>query len=197
MSFSGKKIAITGHSKGIGAALFKRLSQGHEVTGFSRSNGHDLSQKESYDRAWEEMRSADIVINNAYSPQNRYLQTDILNDFTELHLLDSSRLIVNLLSMSPYVSRPQPSFNRYAASKILLGETINRLKTSGHKCGIVGVAPGWVETELYHKFKENNPGQVIDVPLSSDEVAEKIIDIMRLFYESKINVYTLELKKMR
>ena len=34
------KVAITGHSKGIGAAISLELtSRGHEVFGFSRANG--------------------------------------------------------------------------------------------------------------------------------------------------------------
>ena len=37
------KIAITGHTKGIGKALYDNLSQQHEVEGYSRSNGFDIS----------------------------------------------------------------------------------------------------------------------------------------------------------
>jgi short-subunit dehydrogenase len=197
MSFHGKKIAITGHSKGIGAALFELLSKDHEVMGFSRTTGHDLADRGSYAKAWAEIRLADIVINNAYTTQNRYLQTELLNDFVDAHQQDESKLIVNLLSMGPHVSKPIPSFNRYASSKVLLSDTVNRLKSSGHRCGIICVAPGWVETQLYHRFKENNPGHVTDVPLSPTELGKKIVTIMKLFYEDKINVYMLELKKMR
>ena len=39
-------IGITGHTKGLGHAFFKLFkSQGHEVVGFSRSNGHDIVEK--------------------------------------------------------------------------------------------------------------------------------------------------------
>ena len=41
-------IALTGHSKGLGKALFEFLSQKHEITGFSRSNGYDI--KSPFDR---------------------------------------------------------------------------------------------------------------------------------------------------
>jgi short-subunit dehydrogenase len=197
MSFSGKKIVITGHSKGIGAALFEILSRDHEVMGFSRTNGHDLADRGSYAQAWQEMKQADIVINNAYTAQNRYLQTELLNDFVDAHQQDDTKLIVNILSMGPYVYKTIPAFNRYASSKVLLSDTVNRLKTSGHRCGIICVAPGWVETQLYHQFKENNTGQLTDVPLSPIELSEKIVTLMKLFYEDKINVYMLELKKMR
>ena len=37
------KIAITGHSRGLGRALAKCLSVNFEVIGFSRSNGYNIA----------------------------------------------------------------------------------------------------------------------------------------------------------
>jgi short-subunit dehydrogenase len=197
MNMKPKKIAITGHSKGIGHALTQTLKNDHTILGFSRSNGYDLSDKLNYLRAWEEMRNADVLINNAYTTKNRYLQTEILNDFMDLHLHDESKLIINLLSMAPHVFKSIPSFNQYAASKVLLADTVNRLKLSNHKCGIICVAPGWVETPMFHRFKDNYPAEISDGVLSAKDVAEKIVDLMKLFYETRINVYMLEFKLMR
>ena len=42
------KIAITGHSKGIGKACSDLLSAEHEVIGLSRSNGYNIDEVESY-----------------------------------------------------------------------------------------------------------------------------------------------------
>ena len=40
------KIAITGHTKGIGQAIYDLLGQEHDVIGYSRSNGYNINQPE-------------------------------------------------------------------------------------------------------------------------------------------------------
>lgn len=62
------KIAITGHSKGLGAFLFSYLNtDSNEVVGFSRSNGYDLLEPGVIDRVVEEVDDCDVFINNAKS----------------------------------------------------------------------------------------------------------------------------------
>ena len=57
------KIAITGHSKGIGKACFDVLSKDHEVIGFSRSNGFNINQPR---KIFIASINCDVFINNAY-----------------------------------------------------------------------------------------------------------------------------------
>lgn len=193
---SGKRIAITGHCSGIGKAVADILSVKNEVIGFSRTNDFDLSDKQKYNKFIEIVKTCDIVFNNAYSPENRFLQTEVINDFIDHAFMDSSKLIVTMGSMSKYVSKPIPTYTRYASSKILIDDTINRLKDSGHKCGLVVVSPGWVKTPMYDSFKEKNPSQVSANPLSSEEMAEQIVILINMFYENHINVYSYELRRM-
>ena len=72
-------IALTGHSKGLGKALFEFLSQKHEVTGFSRSNGYDIKSPFDRKKIIKESKDCDIFINLVH---NYYHQTDLL---LELH----------------------------------------------------------------------------------------------------------------
>ena len=64
-----KKIAITGHTRGIGLALAERLDQeNYEVRGYSKSNGFNILRpngviKDIVD--WD----ADVFVNNAYAPE--------------------------------------------------------------------------------------------------------------------------------
>lgn len=61
------KIAITGHTSGIGLALFNYYSnKGNEVIGFSRSNGYDLSDDSNISKIIKEVKDCDIFFNNAY-----------------------------------------------------------------------------------------------------------------------------------
>ena len=57
------KYAITGHTYGIGEALYNKLSP-HAI-GFSKSTGYDITQKSTRDRILYESADCDVFINNA------------------------------------------------------------------------------------------------------------------------------------
>ena len=57
------KVAITGHSKGIGKALADIFeTNGHTVLGFSRSNGFDISESANRISILNKSQDADIFI---------------------------------------------------------------------------------------------------------------------------------------
>jgi len=61
-----KKIAITGHTSGLGKSFFDLLSrQGHQVSGFSRSNGYDIRDYSVVSKIIKEIQDFDLFINNA------------------------------------------------------------------------------------------------------------------------------------
>ena len=67
------KIAITGHSAGIGQALTKIYeAQGHEIVGLSRRNGHNIR---SIPKVANMIESCDVFINNA---QVGFAQTELM-----------------------------------------------------------------------------------------------------------------------
>lgn len=194
---TGKKIGITGHCSGIGKAVYDSLAENNQVVGFSRNNDYDLTNKEKYKQAMSVLNDCDIVINNAYDSTYRFLQTDILNDWLDKNIFDPSKCIVTLGSMSKYVNKGQ-LFNRYASSKVLIDDTLNRAKLSGHKCGLILVSPNWVDTALFDMFKKTNPSEVTNLTaLSSQELAAQINVLLDLFYTQNINVYIYEIKKMK
>jgi hypothetical protein len=69
------KIAITGHTSGLGKFLFKKYSPLHDCIGFSRSNGFDLEK--DYDVIAKQIKSCDLFINNSFATgaQMKYLQS--------------------------------------------------------------------------------------------------------------------------
>ena len=89
------KIAITGHTQGIGAALTEYFAeQGHEVKGFSRSNGYDIGQETDRNRIADESQDCDVFINNA---THEFAQTYLLFKFHDMWAgLDKT--IINLSS---------------------------------------------------------------------------------------------------
>jgi nucleoside-diphosphate-sugar epimerase len=59
------KVVITGHTHGIGKALYDSFKSAEwEVVGLSRSNGYDTDA--DFDRVVEAATGADLFINNAY-----------------------------------------------------------------------------------------------------------------------------------
>jgi NAD(P)-dependent dehydrogenase (short-subunit alcohol dehydrogenase family) len=192
-----KKVIVTGHGTGIGKAIFDLLSNDNNVVGYCLSNGLDLTIPTVYDQFLAEMSSADIVINNAFSSNDKYLQTKVLNDFMDMHSQSSSKAILSLGSMSMYQTRSSTLFNRYASAKALLNDTLNRIISSPHKCGVMTVSPNWVRTPMYESYKQSNPTEVSLCPLEPEEIAKQVHRLLKLFFIEGINVYRCEIKRMQ
>lgn len=60
------KIAITGHTQGLGQAFFNYF-QSHTVIGFSRSNGYNIVYPNDRNKILNEIKDVDVFINNAYN----------------------------------------------------------------------------------------------------------------------------------
>jgi NAD(P)-dependent dehydrogenase (short-subunit alcohol dehydrogenase family) len=61
-----EKVAITGHSKGLGSILFERYSKkGLVVLGASRQNGYDLNNSQTLNAFCEQIKDYHLLINNA------------------------------------------------------------------------------------------------------------------------------------
>jgi NAD(P)-dependent dehydrogenase (short-subunit alcohol dehydrogenase family) len=61
------KVAITGHTRGIGKKISEYFSSlGHEIVGFSRSTGCDLSIEENKQSAIQKIIDCDVFVNNAF-----------------------------------------------------------------------------------------------------------------------------------
>ena len=131
------KIAITGHTKGIGKACADVFSE-HEVTGFSRTNGFNIKETELI---IESSNDCDVFINNACE-DNYQLQ---LFKKRYISWKDSSdKTIVNLVSKAKYLN----DSNAYYENKRLLEAGARRyLFNPSRKCRIINVSPGYVLTD--------------------------------------------------
>lgn len=193
---TNKKIAITGESSGIGKACYDFFNNDNIVHGFSiDGTGHDLTKKEDYDYAIEFIKTCDIFINNAYTKDYRMLQVDMLNDLFDVWQHDQSKSIVTVGSQAQYIQKTDRIYNRYSTSKLIIEDTVDKLKILHHKCGIITVSPFWVNTPMYHKFLHDNPNYVAKSLLEPFEVAKHIGYLLELFYFQNINVYCSEIRK--
>lgn len=156
------KIAITGHTSGIGQALFNSLSKNHKCHGFSLSEGFDITKENKL--LLNSIARCDVFINNAYAED---AQLNLLKDVFNLWQDDSTKTIVNISSASKY---PGHSFNLsgYPGYKAALSHQAGIMQLMNHRlCRIINVNPGYVDTPRV---------SMIDAPkLTTQECADIII----------------------
>jgi hypothetical protein len=109
---SEKKIIITGHTNGVGKAIydkFKKISC-REIVGMSRSNGYDIEK--DFDKIVEEATGAELFINNAY------------RDSQQLKLFHALKNKVDMMVVMGSVSRLYPELipTQYVHDKQALAE---------------------------------------------------------------------------
>lgn len=130
------KVAITGHTSGLGKALFERFAVSCHVEGFSRSNGYDI-------RRFNEIVSAaydcDIFINNAY---DRYSQIDLLYAVYD-KWKDQDKKIINIGSLASVGIRD--SIKHYSIHKKALHEAHEQVAFQRNSCKSYIFNIGYIE----------------------------------------------------
>lgn len=147
------KIAITGHTSGIGMALFNHFEQsGNFVIGFSRSNGYDISKVEDREKIIENTKDFDVFINNAYSNYD-----DSQLEMLKLAYESSFSCIINISS------RYTKDENPYCETKKKLDDFCES-KIYDNKY-IMNVKPGLIDTPRVQNQtgKKNSTKHLVDL----------------------------------
>lgn len=167
------KVAITGHTRGFGNSLYKTFkSHKHDLLGFSKSNGFDISDYSNRKKIISEIINFDIFINNAYHPQG---QIDIFNDV--LKCWDNKeKIIINVSSLIIYKNSPYFEGEQaiYRDSKIKLNNLVNSYNGS---IKILNIIPGLMDTDFYlipNSFDKSNS-------IDTDSLAELIYTVIKNF----------------
>jgi hypothetical protein len=122
------KVAITGHTAGIGKELYNYFSRKNaEVIGMSRSNGYDLET--SVDSIIENAKDCDIFIDNAY------------RDEKQLELLNGLYKHVHRIVVCGSVSRFYP--------ELILTDYVHDKQVLADRCRILSLAPDGVANILH------------------------------------------------
>lgn len=136
------KIAITGHSAGIGQALSNiYIQQGHEVVGLSRRNGYNIK---SIPKIADQIEPCDVFINNA---QAGFAQTELLFEIWARWKNTEKTIIVISTQMTSFPVTVIPDMELYKLQKDTLEEAIKQLRYKHSKCRLVLVKPGKVNTQ--------------------------------------------------
>lgn len=90
------KIGITGHTHGLGNSLVSVFeNNGHFVSGYSRSNGYDISIHSDRNSILDSIDNFDVFINNAYHPTG---QLELLTDVVKRWEGRPNKYIINMSS---------------------------------------------------------------------------------------------------
>lgn len=161
------KYAITGHTDGIGKAVFEKVNG----VGFSRSNGYDITIKDDRHRIISEIDDCDIFINNA---QNAFGQVDMLVDLFRMWK-DKEKTIINVGSViaeDKTVLRRFEHLIDYRIQKKALKVLHNDIVNLNTKLTLKYVYFGYVGTEkILKKYPNMSPKMYITV----DEAVNKIL----------------------
>ena len=174
------KIAITGHTSGIGKALFDYFVS-YAPMGFSRSNGHNINHVEDRKKIVNQCAECDIFINNAYSDgvnSQLYLLQEMHNAWK-----GKDKLIINISSrvtdfVLPSGSREQLyQTHKTDQDKFCLGKVRNPQ--------IFNLKPGLVDTPRVISYTDDK--------LAVDDVVQVVSFVLDHRHSYKITTLTLGL----
>lgn len=154
------KIAITGHTAGIGQAFSKILkSRGHEIVGISRRTGENIRRTEHVANMIE---SCDMFINNA---QITYAQTELLYAVWNRWQGIKSKYIWNIstqMTEQPINGTPDGQddliMSAYRNQKLALEDASRQLRFKNEWPCISIIRPGGVATQ--EKFNNSDKTNV-------------------------------------
>jgi len=187
------KIAITGHTSGIGLALFNYYTnKGDEVFGFSRSNGYDISLEENISKIIKEVKDCDIFFNNAYY---ELAQVKLLYGLHMLWQQNAKKCMVVTGSRSADFIDYRPS--GYTLMKSALDTAIKQCQYSS-KYHLLNFKPGYTNTPMVtdlsndHKSMFGPKSKTIpDSMMNPNDLAE-LLDLIITNNKFKVKVLAID-----
>lgn len=162
------KVLITGHTRGIGAAVYRLLSEaGHYCEGVSTSTGHDIIR--DCDMIVDKVKEFDWIILNAYAQRS---QEDMLKKIV-LRYQDESKRVVVITSTSGTIEGEDnnitdPFYKEYIVMKRDLIRYIANIQQDliFKKLNVFDVCPDIVDTDmtkgLWTPFPRLEPADVAE-----------------------------------
>ena len=191
MNLEKNKIAVIGHTKGIGKAicdLYKKKK--YQVVGMSKSNGFDIIHDQ--EKILENIEDCSLVVLNAHADRG---QLKLLKNIYGRHAFDRMKVVV-ITSTSGLEEEPDYSqfkiwdkfqYIQYCEIKKELIGYISELQDEliSKPLSVYDVCPDVVDTDMTKGLWEHLP------KLTSQEVAEAV----RYCFESTFNINKIVLQK--
>jgi hypothetical protein len=138
------KIAITGHTKGIGKCIFDNIIS----DGFSRTNGFDITKPDTF---IDSIKNFDVFINNTFHPT---YQKEVFEKLFNIWKYEE-KTIINILNLSTLLSDDLNTQHEYFKSKKIFKESIQKilLKNKNKKVRVINLFIGTMENHINYLGK--------------------------------------------
>ena len=137
------KIAITGHTAGIGQALAEEYQfMGHEIVGLSQRDGNNIRNTP---KICDQIEPCDVFVNNA---QAGYAQTELLFEMAQRWSGTGKQIIVisTMMTQEPVSLLTGLDMDHYRLQKVTLEEAVRQIRYRRLKVKINVVRPGNIAT---------------------------------------------------
>jgi NADP-dependent 3-hydroxy acid dehydrogenase YdfG len=160
------KIAITGHTAGIGQALAKEyVSAGHTIVGLSKREGNNIRVTP---KICDQIEPCDVFVNNA---QAGYAQTELLFEMAKRWQGTKKHIIVisTMMTQDPVSVLSGLDMDQYRIQKVALEEAVKQIRYRHVGVKLTIIRPGYIATQ---------PGQQVPPAADVNNWAKTVLDIL-------------------
>lgn len=175
------KIAITGHTAGIGQALAQEYIQhGYEIVGLSKRDGNNIRNTP---KICDQIEPCDVFVNNA---QAGYAQTELLFEMAGRWTGTGKHIVVisTMMTQQPISVLPGLDMDQYRVQKVALEEAVNQLRHRDLGITITLVRPGYIATQH---------GQTVPPAANVDNWAKTLVDVLDLASKNSLSIPDISL----
>lgn len=175
------KIAVTGHTAGIGQALSQQYeNSGHVIVGLSKREGNNIRV---IPKIADHIEPCDMFINNA---QAGYAQTELLFEMARRWQGTGKRIIVisTMMTQCPVSSLPGLDMDHYRVQKFALEESVKQIRNRCLGIRITIVRPGNIAT---------SPDKTVPPAADVTNWATTLIQILELANTNNLEIPELSL----
>jgi len=175
------KIAITGHTAGIGQALAKEYQlSGHEIVGLSQREGNNIRNTP---KICDQIEPCDVFVNNA---QAGYAQTELLFDMARRWQGTGKQIIVisTMMTQSPVSSLTGLDMDHYRLQKVTLEEAVRQIRHRRLGVKITIVRPGNIAT---------SPDKTVPPAADVNNWAKTLLDLLDTVKNNNLSIPDISL----
>jgi NAD(P)-dependent dehydrogenase (short-subunit alcohol dehydrogenase family) len=175
------KIAITGHTAGIGQALAQEYTlAGYEIIGLSQREGNNIRNTA---KICDKIEPCDVFVNNA---QAGYAQTELLFEMANRWQGTKKQIIVisTMMAQEPVSSLPGLEMDHYRVQKVALEEAVHQIKNRRLGLRFNVVRPGYIATQ---------PGQTVPPAADVNNWAKVLVGMFRMAESNDLSIPDISL----
>jgi nucleoside-diphosphate-sugar epimerase len=175
------KIAITGHTAGIGQALAQEYQiNGDEIVGLSQRDGNNIRNTP---KICDQIEPCDVFVNNA---QAGYAQTELLFEMARRWTGTNKHIVVisTMMTQEPVCSIPGLDMDHYRLQKVALEEAVRQIRHRRLGVKITLVRPGNIATD---------PDKTVPPAADVDNWAKTLLSLLELATRNNLKISDISL----